>query len=303
MTAFSRRVVLSGALQALMTLVFWNPVFGQSPDAPPPETTEPQSVQPARPPIGMTGGVIAAGPRTIVTTMGHTPTIRQVTGKPYFLELESEQSQTLADGTHISRKTGVRREYRDSLGRTRTEHELASPGHAANTVALIQIADPVARFRYTLNTRDKVAHRVPATVLPTAPNRAQGHPLRTRPVTRVSASPSATPPDNPRPQMKQEPLGTQTFDGVVADGFRMTTTMPVGYMGNDRPIESVCENWTSHELGMMVMSKCSDPRSGERTTRLTRVEMSEPDPSLFRVPAGYKVVKDMTPWYKRALGQ
>jgi hypothetical protein len=299
MTAFSRRIVLSGALQALMTLVLWNPVFGQSTDAPPPQTTEPQSVPPTQPPIAMMGGGLVSGPRSGLVTMGYRPTIRQVTGKPYSLELESEQSQTLADGTHISRKTGVRREYRDSLGRTRTEHELASPGHAANTVPLIQIADPVARFRYTLNTRDKVAHRVPATVLPTTPNRPQGHIRTTRPVMRASASP----PDSPRPQMKQEPLGTQTFDGVLADGSRMTTTLPVGYMGNDRPIESVCENWTSHELGMTVMSKCSDPRNGVTITRLTRVEMSEPDPSLFRVPAGYKVVKDMTPWYKRAFGQ
>ena len=61
-------------------------------------------------------------------------------------------------------------------------------------------------------------------------------------------------------------------------------TIPAGYIGNDRAIQSMCERWTSAELEMIVMSKCSNPRTGESTMRLSRVEFFEPDPSLFQVP-------------------
>jgi hypothetical protein len=217
--------------------------------------------------------------------------IRQVTGKPYFLETETEQSQTLADGTHISRQTQKNREYRDSQGRTRTEHEPMIPGHPARTFRLIQTADPVARFRYTQDSQDRIAHRVRVTVLPDVPRPA--HTLgtfRTRPVANAP-----NPSDPPHREVQQEPLGTQTFEGLLAEGVRTTITLPVGWDGNDRPIETVCEYWTSTDLNMVVMSKCSDPRTGENTTRLTHAELSDPDPLLFRVPDGYKIQKEKTP--------
>ena len=42
---------------------------------------------------------------------------------------------------------------------------------------------------------------------------------------------------------------------------------------------------------MVVYSKQSDPRTGEQTYRLTNINRSEPDPSLFQLPTGYKVVR------------
>ena len=93
-------------------------------------------------------------------------------------------------------------------------------------------------------------------------------------------------------ETKTEDLGTRDFDGVQAEGTRRVTTIPAGAIGNERPIETVYERWYSKELQMVVMSKHSDPRFGEQTYRLTNIVRAEPDPSLFSVPSGYKVVSE-----------
>jgi hypothetical protein len=80
------------------------------------------------------------------------------------------------------------------------------------------------------------------------------------------------------------------MEGVLVQGQRTTTVYPEGFFGNDRPITTVNETWTSPDLKIMVLSKTSDPRSGESTTRLTNISRAEPDPSLFQVPPDYQIV-------------
>jgi hypothetical protein len=94
---------------------------------------------------------------------------------------------------------------------------------------------------------------------------------------------------------KTEALGKQMFDGVEADGTRTVTTIPAGEIGNERPIEIVYERWYSSELQMIVYSKHSDPRYGDQTYRLANFTRSEPDPSVFAVPADYKILAEPTP--------
>ncbi|MEQ1920862.1 MAG: hypothetical protein ABL952_00005 [Pyrinomonadaceae bacterium] len=89
-------------------------------------------------------------------------------------------------------------------------------------------------------------------------------------------------------ETKTEQLGSKNIEGVEAEGTRSVTTIPAGAIGNERPIETVYEKWYSKELQLVVMSKRTDPRFGEQTYRLTNIVRSEPDPSLFSVPAGYK---------------
>ena len=90
-------------------------------------------------------------------------------------------------------------------------------------------------------------------------------------------------------EVNQEQLGAQTIEGVVAEGTRTTFTIAAGKIGNDRPIVTVNERWYSQELQTVVLSKNSDPRMGETTYRLTNIDRSEPDPSLFQVPADYRI--------------
>ena len=89
---------------------------------------------------------------------------------------------------------------------------------------------------------------------------------------------------------RTEDLGEQSYEGITARGTRTVTTIPAGAIGNERPIEITYEKWFSDELQMVVYSKQSDPRTGEHTYRLTNINRSEPDPSLFKVPNGFKVV-------------
>lgn len=86
-----------------------------------------------------------------------------------------------------------------------------------------------------------------------------------------------------------ESLGKQMIEGVEAEGKRTVTTIPVGAIGNERSIEIVSESWFSPELKTVVMSKRTDPTSGETTFRLTNIRRGEPDASLFQVPSDYTV--------------
>jgi hypothetical protein len=91
--------------------------------------------------------------------------------------------------------------------------------------------------------------------------------------------------------LKKEDLGTQTIAGVTAQGTRFTKTIPAGQMGNEKPITIVRESWYSNDLQTTVMSKRSDPWSGETTYTLTNIQRTEPAASLFAVPSDYTVTQ------------
>jgi hypothetical protein len=210
-----------------------------------------------------------------------------ITGAPYSAEIVSEDVQTLVDGTHITRKS-TSRVYRDSAGRTRTERPMGPPGiEPPDAPVMIEISDPVAHVHYFLNPTDKTAQKQstrPREALPVSQE-------RTAFFTREDRAPQPSQAaDSEPPKMTEEKLGTQTIEGLLVAGTRHTITWPVNSsMGNDRPITSVTETWSSPELNIVVLHKRSDPRSGENTWKLTNISRAEPDPSLFQPPADYTV--------------
>jgi hypothetical protein len=116
---------------------------------------------------------------------------------------------------------------------------------------------------------------------------------------RVGSPPPAVPAqapvaNTPKPQFKTEDLGTQTMEGLMVQGRRITVTYPAGSMGNDRDITNVSEMWTSQELHLMMLQVHSDPRSGETTTKIENLSRTQPDPDLFLPPPDYKVVDATT---------
>src|SRR5258708_3430258 len=96
-----------------------------------------------------------------------------VNGAPYSGEQVNEQIQILADGTRITRTQPATKIYRDSNGRTRTERPMfrgmPMAGRAPESPVVVEITDPVAQVKYTLDTANKVAHRQR---LPSPPNMA-----------------------------------------------------------------------------------------------------------------------------------
>ncbi len=225
-----------------------------------------------------------------------------VKGSPFCATVSTEHTQTFADGNRIH--TGHESTLcRDSEGRTRREAELDLMGAVPQTSShkLITIVDPVAGFRYVLDTKDKVARKMP--ILPhvhgagkpgeaakleaedtffyTEGGKSSGH------VFMRKIGPGANGPE-PTP----ENLGDQTIGGVHATGTRITTTIAAGSMGNEQPILVTSENWYSSELKATVMTKHNDPWAGELKTQFTNVNTSEPDRTMFTVPSDYKVVDE-----------
>jgi len=96
----------------------------------------------------------------------------------------------------------------------------------------------------------------------------------------------------------EESLGNRQIEGIDTIGTRVTTTIPAGEFGNDRPIEILDERWESTGLRMVVYSRISDPRYGVIEYRLTNIRRTEPNASLFEVPSDYTIVPNgpTDPW-------
>jgi len=245
-----------------------------------------------------------------VATVGVAPLEKggaPVVGAPYSATITNESVQTLADGNRITQSFGGSI-ARDSQGRIRQDAPLPTIGNlaAANPPHIVFVRDPVAQVSYTLNLTDKTAQKMPPPP-PLPPNLARADGAGNGPVIiqmRDAGGPGGPLPPPPpnavffqksivsddKTQEASEDLGSQTMQGVLVNGVRTTRTIPAGQIGNDQPIKIVTEVWTSPELQTIVYSKRSDPRMGEQTFQLTNIQRGEPDPSLFTVPADFKVL-------------
>jgi hypothetical protein len=154
---------------------------------------------------------------------------------------------------------------------------------------LVQILDPVAGYSYTLDARKLIAHRV---ALPSPPNDARFARTGSGTIAPQTSSRAVGQRSFLPHTIKQEPLGTEMIDGVLAEGTRTTVTTPTGAEGNDRPLTRTCEHWRSEEMDLTLLSECSDLRTGETTMRLDHFDRTEPDPLLFQVPPDYTIVDD-----------
>ena len=94
-------------------------------------------------------------------------------------------------------------------------------------------------------------------------------------------------------------LGTRDMDGVKAQGKLRSYEIPAGAIGNRNPIVVSTETWYAPELQVTLYSKHSDPRSGERSYRLSSLKRDEPAAALFTVPSDYKLKDVMASIRKR----
>jgi hypothetical protein len=282
------KIVLLG----LMIIMFAAVMVAQAPPDPPPMGAGGVRVGPGR------GGMMALH-------LENNMDVAAVKGSPFCATVTTDHTQSFADGNriHTSDNSTV---CRDGEGRTRREAGLNLLGAGAQGSApkLITIDDPVAGVRYILDSENKVAHKVPFVATANGgaaagqvtgkgdhtffyqrsdgpgPQTFSGNVIFTRKIGSDSDAPTT---DN---------LGDQTINGIQATGTRMTTTIPSGKMGNDKPINVISERWYSPELMATVMTKHDDPWAGELKTEFTSVNTSEPNASLFTVPSDYKVVDD-----------
>lgn len=254
-----------------------------------------------------------------------------VKGAPYSAESITESIQTLSDGNRIVNKM-TSTVYRDSEGRTRREQTLKGLGvigASEEPLQMIFINDPVTGVTYSLDSRTRTAHKsgsfsftftgkpgapgadgqrfefkmaAPGGAPPAGGSIIMSPPLGAAPIagtrgvqiaeSAASAYVFRTKPGPNANEVKQD-LGKQIIEGVEAEGTRTTVTIPAGEIGNERAIEIVSERWYSPELQLVVMTRHSDPRTGETTYKLTNINRTEPAKTLFEVPSDYTIKTNM----------
>lgn len=195
-----------------------------------------------------------------------------VTGAPFTATFSQETNEAFADGNHVRRTTNGTL-ARDGNGRTRRDLTLPAIGDWATSGKtpphVVLIVDPVGGANYILQPDQKTARKMPL------------------PPNRFGKGAGAPPPGFGRNDATTTSLGTQVVNGVSAQGTLTTRTIPVGAIGNEKPIVITVERWYSPDLQMNVMIKRSDPRTGDNVFQLTNIAHAEPDPSLFLVPPDY----------------
>ena len=226
---------------------------------------------------------------------------KTVTGAPYSATAITTFTQTLADGTHITRTIQAQL-ARDSEGRTRREETLGAIGpwpSGKGEQHVVTINDPVAQARFMIHPDQQVAVKTSssmdgiAALIDTKMRNVIDESARSKINTAVEsfvyAAKDATIMVKPETDKKAQvqDLGERVIEGVTAHGRQEKRTFAVGEIGNDRAIEVSSETWYSSELQTVVLSKRSDPRVGDNEYRLTNISRAEPSRSLFEVPAGF----------------
>lgn len=174
---------------------------------------------------------------------------------------------------------------RDRAGRIYEERWLLVPkdGKWISQMNVIQVADPAA-------------HTLLNCFLLQMPHRCV--------VQQYDDSPTA----NYRPSLMQtgalpngdgflthEDLGFQTIAGIDTQGIRDTVTYNRGVIGNDRTYNKVREFWFAPSLEINLRSEVTSPDFGKQIFNLTDIGTADPDPKLFEIPGGFKVVDRRTP--------
>lgn len=236
-----------------------------------------------------------------------------VKNAPYTATAVTETTQTLGDGNRIINKTTASL-ARDGEGRTRREENVVRIGSLQGTgPKLVTLHDPVAHTEYIFqpdgpNGTGKTIFKsgegmgvgigmsgsaVKPKVRTFTMSKGDGaHSVQFDTTNDRGTKSYVTFEDKGEQEtdVKHESLGTQTIEGVTAEGTRETRTIPAGAIGNEKPIVITSETWTSPDLQTIVLSKRNDPRFGETVYKLTGITRGEPDPALFQPPANLKKV-------------
>lgn len=202
------------------------------------------------------------------------------TGAPFTLTLETEWQKQLYDGGTVT-YVNKRRIARDAAGRVYQERWALTPKNDDRVVpvmTVIQIADPNAHTLYNcfLVVKTDTCELLNYTESTSNSYKPQ--------------SPKTGPLPEDRGSAVHESLGKQLIAGVETEGTHDVLTYNPGVFGNDRKVTIEQEFWWSPQVGLNLLSIRTDPRIGKQTFKVTSLIQEDPDPSLFELPAGFKVV-------------
>jgi hypothetical protein len=218
------------------------------------------------------------GPSPQISEQIESIDILPIPNAPFSASLVSELSTVLADG---SKRTiwSHRLVAWDSSGRVFQERHYFSPaGKTEPTrISVLQYDDPDRGQRYFCTPPDRICRlstvtfyissQAPSPVLPPSTTHADG--------TTVAC----------------EALGEQILEGLDVRGTRETKTIPAGLLGNERSEAVVNELWYLPRLGNIIAASRTDPMAATvHNFTLTQINLSEPDPKLFDLPVGFRIL-------------
>jgi hypothetical protein len=207
-----------------------------------------------------------------------------VAGEPYTATVTATSLEKLANGTTITRSSTIT-EARDSQGRTYRCVTTPPSGASAQGFVRTTVMDPVAHTITEWGTQSTTATQFQ---LPSNTPGGHGAWAGGKPGGSTSG-PGPGAGDRFHGQVTRTPLPAKSIAGVNAEGVRTTITVPAGAQGNDKPLVSMREVWTSTDLKIVLLETSDDPREGSHKTEVTSLTPGESDPTLFQVPQGYTV--------------
>jgi hypothetical protein len=199
-----------------------------------------------------------------------------VPNAPFSAVVDVQRTIIRSDGSVFNLKS-IRNLARDGIGRIHNESRTFIPATSTSTpeIGHIHLYDPQTRVSTELDARKRTFY-----------TQTINHPPSTVPPTVRFGSPSATGvPQNDF--SKEEELGSQEIEGVLARGVRETQVIPAEGNDTGKEITIADEYWYSDELRINVVMKHSDPRTGTTTLTVTHITRGEPDPALLEIPEGY----------------
>jgi hypothetical protein len=209
-------------------------------------------------------------------------TVLPLTNASFSATVTTEWTRILPDGTTATVKNH-RSVARDSSGRIFEERRAFTPdGDTQPTrIDALEYSDPSRHEFYSCNPAQKTCYlstygRPAMTAMPEGMDGLQAC--------------GCASPHGQGYSVQQEALGQKAIEDVDAIGSREITTLPAGSFGNGKPQPIVKEFWYSPRLGLNLITKRFDPRSGSQNFVVDQVSLDEPSPKMFEPPADYKLV-------------
>jgi hypothetical protein len=197
--------------------------------------------------------------------------IPPVKNAPFQATVTLEVTRHLADGNTVVIQNH-RLVVRDGQGSVYQERRALVPQGQEPQVVRIEISSPVTHTKYFCDSKLTQCE------------------LRTYDEGDEAATVSVELNSNEDPNFKRLELGTKTIEGVDAIGTRETLTIPAGARGNSAPMENTKEYWYSPHLQLNLRVLRLTPLEGDQSLAVTNLQLTEPDPQLFVIPANCKVV-------------
>jgi len=278
----------------------------------------------------LTGGTsaVANRPSGIDSAAAKPSNVRNA---PFSADVVTQYDRTLDNGAHIHRESRGKI-FRDNQGRMRTESQPPSVQSGSPKYDHITINDPVQQVIVYLNPKNKTAtvlHFSDAGPTSSTASAKQSKP-KDKNTIRVGGQPgigsgptdtlgvpqvpggqgslpAAHPVQAPDGTTSMDattfantagativPLGTKIVEGVSATGTRTTRTINAGTMGNDKAIVCITDTWVSSDLKVTVLTETDDGQAGHSTIKLVNIVRSEPNASLFQIPANYTIKENVS---------